>query len=177
MASPRTGSGRASDALGASRQNVSAHAEASERTLECPAMRSIELEAEISAPRDKVWELYTDHEAWPRWAGVKEVVVRSQGDPPPNGLGTARVVRAGGLAIEEETVCWDPPKRLGYRIVAGAPLKNHEAEVLLEPTPTGTKLRYKARFDPRIPLTGALVESITRRSIRDLLDRIQRQFT
>jgi uncharacterized protein YndB with AHSA1/START domain len=45
----------------------------------------IEVTQAIAAPPDKVFAIYTDHVGWERWAGVKEVVLRQTGDPPPNG--------------------------------------------------------------------------------------------
>jgi len=46
----------------------------------------IEVAQQIAAPRERVFDVYSDFLGWPRWAGVKEVVLRQQGDPPPSGL-------------------------------------------------------------------------------------------
>src|SRR5258705_10505009 len=81
----------------------------------------IELTQHVAAAPEKVFAFYTDHVGWERWAGVKEVVLRQTGDPPPNGLGAIRVIRARGMAFEEEITAFEPPRRMGYRLVAGAP--------------------------------------------------------
>lgn len=104
------------------------------------------------------------------WAGAKEVVLRQEGYPPPNGLGAIRVVRAAGLAIEEEILEFEPPRRLGYRIHAGLPLplRDYRAQVTLEPASAGTSLVWQASFEPRIPGTGRLLAAIVRRLLQRL---------
>ena len=137
-------------------------------------MRRVEVEGTVAAPRPAVWKVFTDHVGWTRWAGVKEVVLRQQGDPPPNGLGAIRVIRSGGLAIEEEIVAFDAPKRLAYRLVAGIPVRAHEAEVRLDVCDSGTRITWTARFEPVVPFTGAILAGLMRRTFRDTLDRLAR---
>jgi len=129
------------------------------------------IQAQIKAPRDAVWAVYTDHRGWVNWAGVKEVVLRQQGDPAPNGVGARRVVRASGIAVEEEIVAFEPPKRMVYRIVGGIPIVNHEACVQFEETPEGTHLIWNVRFDPLIPLTGGLMARLMKAGLQQILDR------
>src|SRR5882672_283157 len=114
----------------------------------------IEVTQAIAAPPDQVFAIYTDHVGWERWAGVKEVVLRQQGDPPPNGLGAIRVIRARGMAIEEEVTVFEPPTRMAYRLVAGAPVRDHEASVRFEPDGSGTRVTWSVRFRPVVPGTG-----------------------
>ena len=137
-------------------------------------MRQIEVEGTVAAPRPAVWKVFTDHVGWTRWAGVKEVVLRQQGDPPPDGLGAIRVVRSGGVAVEEEITGFDPPKRLTYRLVAGIPVRDHEAEVRFDVCDSGTRLTWRVRFEPRIPGTGGILARLLRRSLRGTLDRLAR---
>ncbi len=137
-------------------------------------MRHFEIEGTVPAPRPAVWKVLTDSVGWSRWAGVKEVVLRQQGDPPPDGLGAIRVIRTGGLAIEEEVTAFEPPKRMAYRLVAGAPVREHQAQVRLDASESGTLITWSVRFEPWIPLTGPLVARLMRRGLRDLLDRLAR---
>ena len=102
-------------------------------------MRSFELRTEIAAPAERVFALISDHVGWQEWAGVQEVVLRQRGDPPPNGLGAIRVIRRGGLAIEEEVVAFEAPSRLGYRVHAGIPVRDCEVEIRLMPGGAGTR--------------------------------------
>ncbi len=109
-----------------------------------------------------------------RWAGVKEVVLRQQGYPPPNGLGAIRVIRSTGVVIEEEITAFEPPKRLGYQMAPGMLFRAYEAEVLLEPSARGTTVTWRARLEPRIPGTGWLLRGAAERALGDLLSRLTR---
>ena len=129
----------------------------------------IELTQAIAAPPEKVFAFYTDHVGWERWAGVREVVLRQTGDPPPNGLGAIRVIRARGMAIEEEITAFEPPRRMGYRLVAGAPVRDHAGEVRFEPDGAGTRVTWTVRFRPLVPGTGWLVRRMLERGLRDVL--------
>ena len=123
-------------------------------------MPEIHLQGTVAAPRDAVWRVYTDHRGWTRWAGVKEVVLRQQGDPPPNGLGSIRVVRSRGIAIEEEITAFEPPQRMAYRLIGGLPVKNYEAEVRFDESESGTAISWDISFQPRIPFTGTLLARV-----------------
>jgi uncharacterized protein YndB with AHSA1/START domain len=137
-------------------------------------MPQFQLQGTVAARRESVWRVFTDHRGWERWAGVKEVVLRQEGDPPPNGLGAIRVIRSRGIAIEEEITAFDAPKRMAYRLVGGAPVKNHQADVTFEPSESGTRVIWNVRFDPLIPFTGALLAGMMRRGLQDVLDRLAR---
>ena len=129
----------------------------------------IELTQSVAAPPEKVFAFYTDHVGWERWAGVREVVLRQTGDPPPNGLGAIRVIRARGRAIEEEITAFEPPRRMGYRLVAGAPVRDHAGEVRFEPDAAGTRVTWTVSFRPLVPGTGWLVRRMLERGLRDVL--------
>jgi uncharacterized protein YndB with AHSA1/START domain len=135
-------------------------------------MLQIELAQHVSAPPARVFALYTDHVGWEKWAGVKEVVLRQTGDPPPNGLGAIRVIRASGMAIEEEVTAFEPPTRMAYRLVAGAPVRDHEGVVRFEPDGVGTRVTWTVRFRPVVPGTGWLLRRILERSLRDVLAKL-----
>jgi len=130
------------------------------------------IQAEIAAAPSAVWDLYTDHRGWADWAGVREVVLRQEGEPPPNGVGASRVLRAGGIAVEEEVIVFEPPERMVYRLVAGVPVRNHEGEVCFSPSGAGTRIDWRVRFDPLIPFTGPLLRRVLRSAIQDIVDRL-----
>ncbi len=135
-------------------------------------MQRIELSQEIPAPPDAVWAVYTDHEGWQRWAGVGEVVLRQQGHPPPNGLGAIRVIRQSGIAVEEEVTAFDPPKRMEYRLTAGAPIRDHRGQVVFEPVESGTRVGWTVEFRPWIPGTGPVLRWVLERALRGVLTRL-----
>ena len=135
-------------------------------------MQEIDLEAQVPAERDDVWRVFTDWVRWPEWAGVKEVVLRQQGDPPPDGLGAIRVVRSRGFALEEEITSFDPPARLQSRMVGGLPVRDYRAEVGFEADGYATRVRWTVRFRPLIPGTGPLLRRLLDRSLGDVLRRL-----
>ncbi len=137
-----------------------------------PPMQRIELTREIPAPPQAVWDVFTAHEDWSNWAGIAEVVLRQEGYPPPNGLGAIRIVRQSGLAVEEEITAFEPPKRMAYRLTAGAPLRDHHGEVSFEPHESGTRLTWRVEFRPWIPGTGFLVRRALERTLRGVLTRL-----
>ncbi|MFQ5515023.1 MAG: SRPBCC family protein [Myxococcota bacterium] len=136
-------------------------------------MQRIELSEVIPAPRDVVWELFTDHAGWSRWAGIRESVLRSPGYPAPNGVGAIRVFRQSGVAVEEEVTAFEPPHQMEYCLTAGAPIRDHHGVVRMEPTPEGgTSVSWTVTFRPWIPGTGGLLRRILERSLRDVLRRL-----
>jgi hypothetical protein len=115
-----------------------------------------------------------DHEGYARWADVREAVLSHPGDPPPNGLGAVRVIRASGIAIREEVVAFEPPSRLGYVMTAGLPVRDYRGDVLLEPSDGGTEIRWKVTFRPLIPGTGPLLRWAVQRTISGLVAALTR---
>ncbi len=136
------------------------------------AMQRFEIEREIDASPGSVWDVLSDHRGWERWSGAKEVVLRREGSPPPNGAGASRVIRARGLAIEEEITRFEPPLEMEYRVVGGLPLRNHRGRIRLEPAARGTLVRWEVRFEPRLPGTGALLRRVLRGALEGVLDRL-----
>ncbi len=137
-------------------------------------MRELELVGRVPAPVERVWALLTDHVGWQRWAGVREVVLRQQGDPPPDGVGARRVVRQSGLAIEEEVTAFEPPRRIVLRVLEGAPLRDATSEIELSEAGEVTTVVWRFRFRPLLPLTGGLVERSLERRLTGILDRLAR---
>jgi uncharacterized protein YndB with AHSA1/START domain len=137
-------------------------------------MLRIELTKEIAADPERVFEVLSDHEGMVRWSGAREVVLRHPGDPPPNGLGAARVIRGSGVAFEEEIVGYDPPRRMEYRVVAGLPIREHHGEILVEPEGEGSCVVWKVRFRTLIPGTGWLFRRLIERTLDRALSGLDR---
>ena len=135
-------------------------------------VQEIRVDRELAVAPEVAWERFTDHRGWADWAGAKEVVLRQEGDPAPNGLGAIRVLRARGLAVEEEVTAFEPPRRMRYRLVAGLPIRDHSGEVEFEPSAAGTHLTWSIRFRPLVPGTGRLASWALRRSLEDILQRL-----
>jgi uncharacterized protein YndB with AHSA1/START domain len=126
----------------------------------------VRVEALLPAPPDAVWRLLSDHEGMPGWMPVREVVRRRDGAPDPDGAGAIRTVKSGGLVFDEEIVDSKPGERLEYRVLSGAPLREHRGVVSLSAEGGGTRVVWSVGFRPWIPGTGFLVE----REVRRLLE-------
>ena len=128
-------------------------------------LREVRAEALVAAPRDAVWRILSDHEGMPRWMPVREVVRRRDGVPEPDGIGAIRTVKSAGLAFDEEIVDAKPGERLEYRVIAGAPLRDHRGVVRLSAEGAGTRVVWTVRFRPWIPGTGPLLARHVRRLV------------
>lgn len=139
-------------------------------------MQHVEVEAIIPAAIDKVWARYTDHVSWSRWAGLGPVHLDREGSPPPNGVGCIRVIGRGRLAVREEVVDFEPPRRMTYRIIGGAvPLRDHFGEVLFEPEGEATRIVWRCRFRSGIPGLGGVARRLISRMFRNVLAALARQ--
>jgi uncharacterized protein YndB with AHSA1/START domain len=119
-------------------------------------MHEIVMQQRFTAEPARVFELVTDHAGLGRWLPA-DVRLECPGDPPPNGLGAVRVVRVRGLAIREQVTRFEPPHALDYRVISGAPFRNHVGEIRVEPDEGGARVDYRIRFDWPWYAGGALV--------------------
>jgi uncharacterized protein YndB with AHSA1/START domain len=135
----------------------------------------VERSARIAAPPERIWAILADHEAMTEWLPVREVVRRRPGEGDPNGLGAVRVVRGSGLALEERITGFEPPRRLEYRLLEGAPVRDHRGEVCLEPDGDGTRVRWRVELRPLVPGTGWLLRRLVDRMLRAALRGLDRR--
>jgi uncharacterized protein YndB with AHSA1/START domain len=140
-----------------------------------------EVTARSDAPPERVFALLADATSWPRWAGplIARGSWEREGEPPPGGVGAIRRVGRAPLLPREEIVVHDPPHHHGYTILSGQPVRNYRADVLLEPDTTaggggspGTRITWRATFDPVVPGTGPLVSAVFRRIIGGFARRL-----
>ena len=139
-------------------------------------MRHVEVEGIVEAPIQAVWERYTDHVSWTRWAGLGKVRLAREGTPPPNGVGCVRVISKLGVGVEEEVLSFEPPARMTYRVVRGGlPMRDHLGEVCFEEHPRGTRIVWRCRFESRIPGLGGLFQTMITRLFRNALAGLARE--
>ncbi len=139
------------------------------------AMVSVEVCRRIPAGREEVWRVYSDYESWSTWAGIGRVRLARQGTGNRNGVGCLRRISTGGVSVDEEIVEFDPPRHLAYRVVRGGiPIKNHLGEVDFEEEEGGTRVRWRCRFDSRVPGLGFLWRAIVGLVFRRVLSALER---
>ena len=123
------------------------------------AVERVEVQARSAAPPAVVFDVVADGARWQEWAGP--TVPRSrwvrQGDPAPGGVGAVRRLGRGPFGASEEILAYDPPRRLGYTVLSGLPVRSYRADVDLEPDGDGTRIRWTATFEPKVPGTGPLL--------------------
>jgi uncharacterized protein YndB with AHSA1/START domain len=125
------------------------------------SQQTVRFEQFFAAPRERVFAYFADHEKFGRlWPGRFRRLRQSADAAHPDGLGSVREIRAGGMRFEETITGFEPISSIEYRITRGGPIKNHVGRLRFTEVPGGTKLDYTIEFDPRLPLTGGLIASV-----------------
>ena len=123
-----------------------------------------------TAPIETVFDALTDHRAI---AGYTRAVRRStldrEGVPAPNGVGAVRRLEAVGPALLEEIIAYQRPTGYTYKLVSGAPVRDHVGTVELREAGTGTEVSWHLRSTPTIPGSNWLLSAVLHRVIGELL--------
>ncbi len=130
-------------------------------------------ETTIAAPRETVWDVVTDHRRYTEFTPLRTSKLEAEGDPPPNGVGAIRALGIVGPPVREQVTAFEPPRRFAYRLVSGAPLKNHCGEIVLEEAPGRTRISYSIHTEPKYPVIGHLALPISKQSVKSLFDGIK----
>jgi carbon monoxide dehydrogenase subunit G len=119
-----------------------------------------------SAQPETVYAALIDVTKWNQWVpGVKQGLLERSGDPPPYGRGAIRKFGRSGFFVREEIVAAEPPHHHSYAILSGLPVKDHLADVELQPDAHATRIEWRATFNVKIRGTGPLLERFFRRVI------------
>lgn len=128
--------------------------------------QDIDITTTTTASPAAVWALLDDSATWPSWTSIdSHVPVR---EPDAAGLGEERRFRTGRREIVERIVERIPERRLTYILLSGLALRDYRAEIDLEPTGEGTRIRWHTTFAPKVPGMGG--------TYRRTLEKITRQF-
>ena len=135
---------------------------------------SYEVTARSAAPPARVFAILADATSWPQWAGpvIGHASWEREGIPAPGGVGAIRKLGRAPVFAREEIVAYEPPTHHAYTIVAGNPVRNYRADVHLVPDGDGTRITWRATFDPVVPGTGALLNAFYRRLIGGTAKRL-----
>jgi uncharacterized protein YndB with AHSA1/START domain len=117
----------------------------------------IEKRAATSADPSTVYALLRDGATWPTWSSIDSFELERRGAEEREGIGAIRVFRGGRVTGRDEIVELVPDRRLAYRHTSNLPVRDYRGEVDLEPTSTGTAIRWVSTFEPKIPGTGRLM--------------------
>jgi len=136
---------------------------------------SFTLVADVAAPPAVVFDVLTDHRGYARISRLRSAELEREGDPPPNGVGAIRVLGSVGPPLREEVVTYEPNSRFAYRLLSGAPLRDHVGTVELGESARGTRVNYRIDTTPTVPIVGRLVVAIARLTVNSLLKGIARE--
>ena len=96
-------------------------------------MASFTIVREIAAPPETIFEVLTDHRAYPSITPLRRSELEREGDPAPNGVGAIRVLGAVGPPLREEVLTYEAPSRFSYTLLSGLPVRDHVGTVELTP--------------------------------------------
>jgi uncharacterized protein YndB with AHSA1/START domain len=145
-------------------------------------MRTVHVTRTIPAPAYDVFDLLADHANYDRFRALNASELLRQGDPPPNGVGALRRVKARPLSFDEEITTYERPSRLDYLIVRlNVPFDHHGASIRLSPEGDATHVDWRSSFTVPTPLIGGLQESVWQavlaRGFRRVLEDVERMLT
>ena len=133
------------------------------------APRTVVGSARSNASPEAVFAVVSDARRWHEWTFVPRSDLEREGDPPPDGVGAMRKLGRPPFLSREEVVAYEPPRRYGYVLRSGLPVKSYRAEVLLEPDGTGTTITWTGHLDP-LPLTGPVMARVLGRMLQRFAD-------
>jgi uncharacterized protein YndB with AHSA1/START domain len=134
-------------------------------------MTEFTLTRTTTAPIETVFDALTNHRAIADyvWA-VRRSTLDREGTPAPNGVGAVRRLEALGPAIVEEIIEYQRPTGYAYKMVSGAPVRDHVGTVALREVGTGTEVSWHLRSTPKIPGFDWLLSPVLKRVIGELLN-------
>jgi len=129
-------------------------------------MTEVRVRVHIDAPRERVFDAVSDHEAFLQHAadGTSAKVVRP-GAVDLNGLGCLREVSVANRAsYVEEITAWQRSASFEYTIrKTSLPLRHEVSRLTFTATGAGTDVEWTSRFAITVPIIGPLLGALARR--------------
>lgn len=148
-----------------------------DKTIRMRDVASFTLRAAVAAPIETVFDVLTDHQNYSRLTPLRSSTLERRGAPEPNGVGAIRVLRLAGPPIREEVTSFQRPTRFAYRMLSGAPVKDHTGTVELSTRGGHTDLLWRVETTPRIPVPDAVWAAIVKPVINQLLKGVVKEST
>ena len=126
----------------------------------------------VEAPVEVVWEMVADARSYKTWTAMTSSTLERLGEDGADGVGAIRNFGTGKVFSREEVVVFEPPTRLGYRLLAGLPIQDYVADVTLEPLgPSSCRVRWEGEFDASRAV-GAVMRPFLRFVLGDFVKRL-----
>jgi len=119
----------------------------------------------IAAAPEVVFDVITDHRAYPDFTMVRRSRLEKEGVPAPNGVGAVRVMSVVGPAAHEEVLEFERPGLFRYRLLSGLPVRDHVGTVSLSPEGAGTRMSYEIQTTPTLGPLSPLFVRVMKRAI------------
>jgi len=132
-------------------------------------MASFTYVRQVAAPPETVFAVLTDHRRYAEITPMRSSTLEREGEPAPNGVGAIRVLGSVGPPLREEVLSYEPAERFSYKLLSGAPVRDHVGTVQLTPSGGGTEMVYAVRTHPTAPLIGPAVVGVVKLAIRTLI--------
>lgn len=114
-------------------------------------MAEFTLNSFIAAPPEVVFDVLADHRGYAHITQLRAAKLEREGDPAPNGVGAIRALYTLGPPIREQVTEYERPSRLVYKMLSGAPVRDHVGTVELSPEAAGTRMVWHVQTFPRVP--------------------------
>ncbi|WP_067568328.1 SRPBCC family protein [Nocardia acidivorans] len=120
-------------------------------------MASTTVDTVLSAPREVVYQLFSDRDALSAYLPI-QIALKKPGVGSPSGVGAQYLLGLGGVGVTEETTELVPGERVVYRVIKGAPVKRHVGTITFADAPGGTRVVYTMESDPSLPVPAKVLE-------------------
>ncbi|MGW4535489.1 SRPBCC family protein [Nocardia sp. NPDC004340] len=131
-------------------------------------MPSNTVETVIEAPLPLVYEVFTDRERSGDYLPLNTRLDRP-GTTERQGVGAVHFLGFGRFGVREQITELVPGERMVYRVLSGLPVRSHVGTVEFRVDPAGTRVRYTMESVPALPIPGALVRALLRRSTATMI--------
>jgi uncharacterized protein YndB with AHSA1/START domain len=139
-------------------------------------MANFTLRTLVNAPIDVVFDVLTDHRSYTEFSPLRSVTLEREGDPAPNGVGAIRVLKLAGPPIREEVVEYVKPSRFVYKMLSGAPVRDHVGTVDLLQEAGGTRVNYHVETFPTVPgFLAPVAVQVSKLAINQLFKGIKKR--
>jgi uncharacterized protein YndB with AHSA1/START domain len=104
-----------------------------------------------TASIETVFDAMTDHRAIAENVSMfRRSTLDREGTPTPNGRGAVRRLIAIGPPFVEEIIEYQRPTRYAYKMLSGAPIRDHIGTIELREAGTGTEVSWHLRSTLKI---------------------------
>ncbi|AXT39540.1 SRPBCC family protein [Alteromonas sp. BL110] len=142
-------------------------------------MFSIHVARTINKPIEEVFSILSDHVNYEQFKAIEQSNLLVKGKLETNGLGAVREIISGGSNLHEEIVAYDPPYKLGYKVVKSKPLPyDHQlGEITLKEEGEKTHVTWRSKGHITIFLLGSLyfdkqIQNVGSRAFGSILKQI-----